>query len=100
MTDKIIISGIILWLFLIVVYVVKFKKLPNTNNALLIALECQGIPVGFFVFLSSIIGWPQLDYEAYSWVIGIGGIGVFWIALDQLRKELSVPSKTQVTEEE
>lgn len=89
MTKFILPAALVIWFVLVLVYKMIFKKFPTASTALLFGVECSAIPFGIMICIGGFIGWPDLKYEEYRWVIGLGGMAVFWIAFDGLRNEFS-----------
>ncbi|MCP4584184.1 MAG: hypothetical protein GY839_21435 [candidate division Zixibacteria bacterium] len=83
------IVGFIIWLFIIYLYRRKFNVLPTANTVLILITVCMGIPFGVLVCLAGFINYLNINIEDHRWIAGIGGIALFWISFDQLRKELT-----------
>ena len=81
--------GAVLSTITVIVSWIKAKRFPSLYTVVVLTTICIGIPFAVLAILTGFFRWPPIDIEEIRWILGIGGIALLWIALDQLRRELS-----------
>ena len=72
---------------LIVIYYLKNKEIPTVRNALLMVIYGQSLVYGMTFVLYGITA-NTIFFVENRWIIGLGGVALFWIGYECYRTDL------------